>query len=227
MSVVHKKFGALSAFSRFLANLKTLFVAKTDIASGTDNGITKLYSATGQNTDGAISQKAATDALSGKIPYSGGDLTGNLYISPYYDESIVDPEGGQVMVVCKGRNNKGTHPSSSTEWHTMVMAVDKTGSTNNIHKYGQVQTSVTTAGAVSTQITAYKDEAGSSTGASISISVAANGTVSTAAPTPAVSSNNTNIATTAYVNTHNDTYVISDSEITTMWEAVNANEREY
>ena len=217
MSVTNKKFGGLSAFSRFLEKLRNVFVQKTDSASASTAGIAKLYTATGSNTDGSMTQKATTDALAEKIPYSGGELTGNLYITPYYNASIADPEGGQTLVVSKGKVAKGTNPSQ-TEWHTMVMAVDNTGSTNNVHKYGQIETSVATNGTVTTNLTAYRDTAGSTTGATIGISITNAGVVTATAPTPAVSARGTNIATAGFVDTYNDTYVITEQEILALWQ---------
>lgn len=40
-------------------------------------GVT-LYASTGQNTDGAMTQKATTDELSAKLPKSGGTMTGGI-----------------------------------------------------------------------------------------------------------------------------------------------------
>ena len=218
MAVEQKKYGGLSAFGRFLDNLKQLFVKKTDAATDQAAGITKLYTTTGNNTDGAMTQNATTTALNSKIPFSGGELTGNLYISPYYDTTIEDPEGGQVLVVSKGQNAKGTHPSVSNEWHTMVMAVDNTGSTNNLHKYGQVETYVSTAGTVVTSIQAYKDEADSSANASISVSIDANGNASATVPAISNADDNSNkAATTAYVKAN--TTPITDEQILSMFAA--------
>lgn len=138
--------------------------------------------------------------LSDYMPLSGGTLTGNIYTTPYYDATIKSPEGGQTLIVSKGVSTKGTPPAED-EWHTLVMAVDNTGSTNNAHKYGQVETAVRTTGATSIQLKAYKNEANSTAGTYIEVGYDANGNVYTAAPTPATADNSTKIATTAYVNT--------------------------
>ena len=47
-------------------------------ATASTAGLTKLYTATGTNTDGAMTQKAATDALGNKLSLSGGTMTGNI-----------------------------------------------------------------------------------------------------------------------------------------------------
>lgn len=194
-----KKFGGLDAFSRFLAKIKEIFVQKTDSASSTTKGVAKLYTTTGNNTDGSITQKKITEELSDKLPLSGGTLTGDIYTTPYYDSTVVSPEGGQVTIVSKGKNAKGTHPSSISETHTLVAATDSTGELGSTHKYGHVQTTVSTAGVTTTEIAAFKDVASANNLASISVSMDASGNISTSAPTPVTSDNSTKIATTAYV----------------------------
>ena len=141
-----------------------------------------------------------TELDEGKLSLSGGTLTGNVYTTPYYDSTIVDPEGGQTLVVCKGKVAKGTAPSRN-EWHTMAMAVDNSGSTNNANKYGQIETGVKTDGSVETTVQAFKNEANSTTSAKISVGYDANGNAFTSAPTPTAGDNSTKIATTAFVNT--------------------------
>lgn len=71
-----KKLGGLSAFSRFLVKLKDLFVQKTDTATASSSGVTKLYASTGNATDGAISQKVVTDSLAEKAPLASPAFTG-------------------------------------------------------------------------------------------------------------------------------------------------------
>lgn len=134
------------------------------------------------------------------LPLAGGTLTGNVYTTPYYDSTIVDPEGGQTLIVSKGKVAKGTAPSNN-EYHTMVMAVDNSGSTNNAHKYGQVETWVVTDGSVRTLVSAYNNVADSTSSATISVGYDANGNVFTSAPTPTAGDNTTKIATTEFVNT--------------------------
>ena len=204
----NKKYGGLSAFDRFLTNLKALFVKKTDSASSSTSGISKLYNDTGNNTDGSINQKKITEELSTKLPYSGGTLTGNIYTTPYYNSTITNPDGGQVTIISKGKNNKGTHPSSISETHILGVATDKTGDISSLHKYGHVQTSINTSGVTTTEIAAFKDTANANNSATISVSIDANGNISTSAPTPASTSNDTNIATTAFVKNEVSNYTL-------------------
>lgn len=138
--------------------------------------------------------------LSDYMPLSGGTLTGNIYTTPYYDATIESPEGGQTLIVSKGVSTKGTPPAED-EWHTLAMAVDSTGSTNNLHKYGQMETAVYANGKTESYLQVYKNEADSTTGAKIAIGYDANGNVYTAVPTPVAANNSTQIATTAWVNT--------------------------
>ena len=187
MSIDNKKFGGLSAFSRFLTNLRNLFLDKT-----------------------------------------GDTLEGNIYITPYYDSTITEPEGGQTLIVSKGKTAKGTYPSEETEWHTLVMAVDNTGSTNNVHKYGQVETSVSTAGTVETKLTAYRNLAGSSAGGTISIRVDPDGTIYATAPTISdLDVFNTGIATTAYINNFSNHYTIPNADILEMFNMADSSEKSY
>lgn len=202
----NKKYGGLSAFDRFLTNLKSLFVKKTDSASSSNSGISKLYTDIGNNTDGSITQKKITEELSSKLPYSGGTLTGNIYTTPYYNSTIVNPDGGQITIISKGKNNKGTHPTSISETHTLVAATDQTGDISSLHKYGHVQTSINTSGVTTTEISAFKDIANANNSASISVSIDDSGNITTYAPTPGSTSNDTNIATTAFVKSIVPTY---------------------
>ena len=77
MPIDNKKFGGLSAFSRFLEKLRDVFVQKTDAASATDAGIAKLYTSTGNNTDGAVTQKVTTDQLALKANLASPTFTGH------------------------------------------------------------------------------------------------------------------------------------------------------
>lgn len=149
--------------------------------------------------------------LSDYMLLSGGTLTGNIYTTPYYDATIESPEGGQTLIVSKGVSTKGTPPAED-EWHTLAMAVDSTGSTNNLHKYGQMETAVYANGKTESYLTVYKNEANSTTGAKIAIGYDANGNVYTAAPTPSAADNSTKIATTAYVNTKLSGYAASSHD---------------
>lgn len=157
--------------------------------------------AVGDDSTKIATTEFVNDKADNYLPLNGGTLTGNVYTTPYYDSTIVDPEGGQTLIVSKGKVAKGTAPSNN-EWHTMVMAVDNSGSTNNANKYGQIETGVKTDGSVETVLQTYKNEANSTTSAKISVGYDANGNVFTSAPTPTAGDNSTKIATTAFVNNY-------------------------
>ena len=64
----------------------------------------KLYSSTGENTDGAMTQKAVTDELNSYLPLSGGDMSGALvmrketplrfrYASQYFTTYLIELYG--------------------------------------------------------------------------------------------------------------------------------------
>ena len=76
MSNTTKKFGTLAAFSRFLDNLKNVFVKKTDKASASTEGVTKLYTELGTHTDGAVTQAALKTEIDAKAPLASPALTG-------------------------------------------------------------------------------------------------------------------------------------------------------
>lgn len=76
MANTTNKYAGLNALSRYLVNLKNLFVQKSQIASASAAGITKLYTSSGNNTDGAISQKIVTELLAAKAPLESPAFTG-------------------------------------------------------------------------------------------------------------------------------------------------------
>ena len=86
-------------------------------ASASAAGIAKLYTATGQGTDGSMTQKAITDALNGKVNKSGDTMTGALTVNGATvtgngsDNSYKGTfTGGQVNIGAKVRittNNEG------------------------------------------------------------------------------------------------------------------------
>lgn len=55
----------------------------TNYNTGTDtiSGLTKLYTETGSNTDGTMTQDAITNAIDASLPKSGGTMTGSLILS--------------------------------------------------------------------------------------------------------------------------------------------------
>lgn len=187
--------------------VKSALNLKADLASPALTGTpTAPTPAVGDDSTKIATTEFVNDKADNYLPLNGGTLTGNVYTTPYYDSTIVDPEGGQTLIVSKGKVAKGTAPSND-EWHTMVMAVDNSGLTKNANKYGQVETAVKTDGSVETAVQAYKNEANSTTSAKISVGYDANGNAFTSAPTPTAGDNSTKIATTAFVNTKASDYL--------------------
>jgi len=93
---------------------------------------------------------------------------------------------------------KGTNPSSTAYW--TITLCDKNGGNYANNCIGMFETSMSTAGLVSTYMRAVKNEAASSANCTIScIYDTANNIAYTAAPTPADNDNTTKIATTAWV----------------------------
>ena len=187
--------------------VKSALNLKADLASPALTGTpTAPTPAVGDDSTKIATTEFVNDKADNYLPLNGGTLTGNVYTTPYYDSTIVDPEGGQTLIVSKGKVAKGTAPSND-EWHTMVMAVDNSGLTKNANKYGQVETAVKTDGSVETAVQAYKNEANSTTSAKISVGYDANGNAFTSAPTPTAGDNSTKIATTAFVKSNLGDYL--------------------
>lgn len=61
----------------------TITTQDTTYSTGTSSasGLTRLYSSSGTNTNGTMTQQAITNELSGKFPLSGGTITGNTTVS--------------------------------------------------------------------------------------------------------------------------------------------------
>lgn len=201
------------------------YTASTAYAAASHNQASNTINAmTGYSKASSASAIAATDSLNtaiGKLekaldnvptdgpylPLSGGTLEGNIYTHAY-DEGV--GASSCKMIICKSDTVKGTLPAN-TQWHTLIMAKDGSDSINNNAKYGQVETAVTASGSVFTTLQAYKNEAGSTEGATIAVGYDANGNAYTQAPTPATADNSTKIATTAFVKSQG--YLTSHQDI--------------
>ena len=153
------------------------------------------------------SNKIATTAyvksnLSNYLPISGGTLTGNLYGSPAYNNSLVEgwnADDTKRMFICKDPVYIKGDPVTDNRWFTIGMAVDSSGDYGNAHKFGQIEVAVSTDGSCSTGLYAYKNETNSTASSTIRVGYNSSGNVYTQAPTPATTDNSTQIATTAYV----------------------------
>ena len=136
------------------------------------------------------------------LPTTGGTITGHIYGRPVVGTSAT-ATGDDLPVMFVSRENtllRGDTPDKA-RYFTIGVATDSTGTLDNYHKYGQIQVTLASSGMVSTELVAYRNVAGNNSQSKISINQTVDGTVSTTAPTPPVNSNNTNIATTEWVNT--------------------------
>ena len=179
-------------------------------ASASAFGIAKLYTSTGSNTDGSMTQKSISDALDDKLSLSGGTLTGALAgtsanFSSYVSAARSTTKSSQPIVALKvtniTRNTDGTNsnvPASNVSAYPLVIQDNAGNAVSSVMKY------TSTAGLTSTRLYDYDNQDG--TAAYIGVGHTADGTAFTYAPTPASTSNDTNIATTAFVTTkHNNT----------------------
>ena len=135
---------------------------------------------------------ASTNDFDGRFQYDGTVFQASKGITA----------GGNVVGknYCHAMNTtlvKGTNPSS-VQYAGMYMC-DKNGTAYGGNALGLIETSVSTAGVVSTYMRALKNEASSTTNCQITCSIDASGNVYTSAPTPASTDSSTKIATTAFV----------------------------
>ena len=136
------------------------------------------------------------------LPTTGGTITGHIYGRPVVGSSAT-ATGDDLPVMFVSKENtlvKGDTPDKA-RYFTIGVATDSTGTLDNYHKYGQIQVTLASSGMVSTELVAYRNVAGNNSQAKIAINQTTAGVVSTTAPTPPVASNDTQIATTEWVNT--------------------------
>lgn len=91
---------------------------------------------------------------------------------------------------------KGTNPTANKSW--LINCFDSVGTASK-NRLGLFQTAYNTAGNVTVGMWAYQPVVDSTTTASVTVVYPASGTPYATAPTPAASSNTTQIATTAWV----------------------------
>ena len=153
--------------------------------NATTAGIGKLYAESGTNTDGSMTQKAINTALGGKYNTSGGILTGNVTIS----------KSAPALVTKNTALTRGTAPTAANNnWFVQ-------GQDSAAKNTGGLYKTVSTTNVSEMRLYDYPNKDNTSGGHYISIGHDADGNAFTYAPTPAASSNNTNIATTAFVKT--------------------------
>lgn len=87
-------------------NAGKIVISATDTTystgTGTTAGVTKLYTATGQNTDGAMTQKAVTDTINGLDSESSG--TGAVVTDVSQTDGKVTVTKGNVRIPVGGQN---------------------------------------------------------------------------------------------------------------------------
>lgn len=88
------------------ANAGKIVISATDTTystgTGTTAGVTKLYTSTGINTDGAMTQKAVTEAISGLDSTSSG--TGAVVTDVSQTDGKVTVTKGNVKIPVGGQN---------------------------------------------------------------------------------------------------------------------------
>ena len=114
-------------------------VIELDAGGGESGSAVTLYEGLGQNTDGAMTQKATTDALSSKLNLSGGTLTGGVILSGgsgatgagniqlNVNGSIADVSGGTLF----GRSNNGADLKIGSSTYNMLLRGKQTRPTYN------------------------------------------------------------------------------------------------
>lgn len=152
--------------------------------------VDQVYDGTSTNAQsgtavaGAISNMVTTDTaqtISGAKTFS----------------SNIELNNGARLYVIHAPEAKGTPPAATT-WYELL-AQDNAAGTGKDHRFGALSFTNNTDGSIKAALICYKNEANSTSSGIISIQVNSSGTYTTTAPTPAASSNTTNIATTAWV----------------------------
>lgn len=164
-----------------------------------------------QNTSSNVTIEVTTNAEDNQglilAPMQIVNFEGTIYVKSSSDRDAsftvvpfkVSAGGGGAIIKTKDiGSTKGTVPSSNRTLG-MLMQANSPEPSGSAYRYGSLLTTVDTAGTVNTSMRAYKNEEGSIDYDEISVSVDSEGNVSTSAPTPAATSNDTNIATTKWV----------------------------
>ena len=188
--------------------------------SGSSNAITSgaVYSAlSGKLSTTGTAAKATADASGNTITTTYATKTelstvqnsipnDNNMVHRSGDETIADTKTFEGTINSKGGVNfvnstitKGTNPSSSQYWAFRFN--DKTNSSTwSATRLGVIEGCLDTSGNTSLYFGTYKNEASSTASALLKVGYNLTSGAYAQAPTPAVSSNGTNIATTAYIN---------------------------
>ena len=143
------------------------------------------------------------DAINASIATKANDsdvvkLTGNQTISgtKTFTSTINQSNAKPIVVHSNSGLTKGTAPNTAVYWDIEFTDKYGSGTTNRI---GAIVTTLTTTNNASTAMYAYKQENGVGTNATIGIHYPASGNPYATAPTPDSTTNDTKIATTAWV----------------------------
>ena len=166
--------------------------------------LTNLASTTADN----VLQASPRPGVTGVLPVANGgtgsstknfvDLSSDQTIAGIktFTSDIKQNNAKPIVVHSNSGLTKGTAPNTAAYWDIEFTDKYGSGSTNRI---GAIVTTLTTANAASTSMYAYKQENGASTSATIGIHYPASGNPYATAPTPDSTTNDTKIATTAWV----------------------------
>ena len=177
-------------------------------SSGSGNAVTNITV-----SDHAITFTKGTtfltshQSLAGYLPLTGGTLTGTLNGTDMSYTGTFSKKHSEIT--------KGTNPSATKYW--TVTFCDKNGTSYANNCIGMLETSITSAGVVSTYLRAMKNTAEVSTNSQITaVYDTANSLAYATCPTPAAGDNSTKIATTAWVQTFCGTtkkYLTSETKL--------------
>ena len=125
-------------------------------------------------------------------------LTGAQSVSGQktFKSNVIVENSNPLFLIKNSTVNKGTNPSTNVYCGMWLNDKNGTASKNRVAGLGA---EINTAGRYRSYLCAYKPVAGASDYSQIAISYAADGTVTTSAPTPPADDNSTQIATTAWV----------------------------
>lgn len=175
-------------------NIANTYLAKTGTAAKA------TADASGNTITTTYATKTELSTVQNSIPND------NNMVHRSGDETIADTKTFEGTINSKGGVNfvnstitKGTNPSSSQYWAFRFN--DKTNSSTwSATRLGVIEGCLDTSGNTSLYFGTYKNEASSTASALLKVGYNLTSGAYAQAPTPAVSSNGTNIATTAYIN---------------------------
>ncbi len=172
----------------FLTTAAGTLQATTFVGALNGNAKTATTLQTARTINGVAfnGSKNITVADSTKLPLTGGTLTGNLVVK----------KGAPYMYLQNTSMTKGSKPSSNQ--YSLIALTSSAGNANG-NRIGLFQSSLNTAGNVTTGIYAYRNTKDATTNASVSVTYEAGGTAYANCPTPPAGDSSTKIATTAWV----------------------------